>query len=68
MANRQTRALKKKGLCTHNEGPTTTVKEIKHGPRAFMTTDNAIRFKKERGIFSWRINQNHPANVPIGKR
>lgn len=68
MANRQTRALRKKGLCTHNMGPTTQVTEVKHGPRAFISPDSAISAKKERGKHSWRINKNHPANVPIGKR
>lgn len=66
--NAQTRQLSKKGLCTINGGPTTQVQEVKHGNHAFMPPDKAIRWKKENGVHSWRVNKNHPNNVPIGKR
>lgn len=62
MANRQTKALRKKGECTHNMGATTIVSKVEHGRNPFLQPDQAIRLKKETGRRSWRINKVHPDN------
>lgn len=68
MANRQTRKFRKMGLCTRNNGASTTVEEVKHGKMAFMAPDQAARWNKENGVRTWKVTKVHPANVAIGKR
>lgn len=60
--NKQTKALKKVGMSSRNNGASTVTGPIVHGKFAFQEPAEAIERKKRDNWRTWKITKRHPSN------
>ena len=61
--NKQTKALKKVGMSSRNNGDHTVITPMNHGKFAFQEPAQAIERKKREGVRTWKISKRHPSHV-----
>lgn len=60
--NKQTKALKKVGMSSRNNGASTVTGPIVHGKFAFQDPAEAMDRKKRENVRTWKITKRHPSN------
>jgi hypothetical protein len=61
MANKQQKKFSKIKMASCNGGASTTVTPINHGANAFLKPCEAVRYKKDKNVKTWKVSRKHPA-------
>jgi hypothetical protein len=65
--NKQTKYLRKHGMCSHNNGAYTTVTPVNHGVHAFQEPAVAMERKKRNNVRTWKTTKRHPSHPSNNK-